>query len=231
VDLLKLKRKQLSHHSTYRRILADVVDVEELEGLIRDFLSGKNYFGMQGLAAIDGKMLHGTLEDHQNRTYLLAAYFPREGIVRMEVALEGKGGEVPAAPRVLKSLDLRGKVVMGEALYTQREVSTQIVESGGEYIWLAKGNRPQMEENICLKLLILVDRPLFPSTIRTAVRSIYLRLTHFLPARLSPLHELALPGFPPLQVSNPIRSLKIDRGCCENYYPRIHFPCISSRND
>lgn len=150
VDLLKLKRKQLPHHSTYRRILADVVDVEELEELSRDFLSGKKYFGRQVLLAIDGKVLRGTLDDHQNGTYLLAAYLPREGIVLMEVALEGKGGEVPAAPRVLKSLDLRGKVVMGDALHTQREISTQIVEAGGEYIWLAKGNQPQMEENIRL---------------------------------------------------------------------------------
>ena len=68
----------------------------------------------------------------------------------MEVAIEGKGSEIPAAPIVLKSIDLRDKVVMGDALHTQRPVSTQIVEAGGEYIWFAKGNQPQMEENIRL---------------------------------------------------------------------------------
>jgi len=39
---------------------------------------------------------------------------------------------------------------MGDALHTQRPVSTQNVETGGEYIWFAKGNQPQMEENIRL---------------------------------------------------------------------------------
>jgi predicted transposase YbfD/YdcC len=39
---------------------------------------------------------------------------------------------------------------MGDALHTQRAVSIQIVESGGEYIWFAKGNQPQMEEDIRL---------------------------------------------------------------------------------
>jgi hypothetical protein len=39
---------------------------------------------------------------------------------------------------------------MGDTLHTQRPVSIQIVEAGGEYIWLAKGNQPQTEEDIRL---------------------------------------------------------------------------------
>jgi predicted transposase YbfD/YdcC len=150
VDFLKLERKKMPHHSTYRRILADIVNVEELEQVSCDYLSGKKYFGKQALVAIDGKVLRGTLDDKQNGTYLLAAYLPSEGIVLMEVAIEGKGSEIPAAPKVLKSIDLREKVVMGDALHTQRPISIQIVESGGEYVWFAKGNQPQMEEDIRL---------------------------------------------------------------------------------
>jgi predicted transposase YbfD/YdcC len=150
VDLLKLKRKTMPHDSTYRRILAEVVNVEELEHMSSEYLSGKRYFGRQVLVASDGKVLRGTLDDKQNGTYLLAAYLPSEGIVLMEVAIEGKGSEIPAAPKVLKSIDLREKVVMGDALHTQRPVSIQVVESGGEYIWFAKGNQPQMEEDIRL---------------------------------------------------------------------------------
>lgn len=150
VDLFKLERKKMPHHTTYRRILADVVNVEELEKVSSEYLSGERYYGKQVLVAIDGKVLRGTLDDKQNGTYLLAAYLPSEGIVLMEVAIDGKGSEIPAAPKVLKSLDLRDKVVMGDALHTQRPVSIQIVESGGEYIWFAKGNQPQMEDDIRL---------------------------------------------------------------------------------
>jgi predicted transposase YbfD/YdcC len=150
MDLFKLKRKKMPHHTTYRRILADIVNVQELEQVSSEYLSGKKYFGKQVLVAMDGKVLRGTLDDKQNGTSLLAAYLPSEGIVLMEVAMAGKGSEIPAAPIVLKSIDLREKVVMGDALHTQRPVSTQIVEAGGEYIWFAKGNQPQMEENIRL---------------------------------------------------------------------------------
>jgi predicted transposase YbfD/YdcC len=102
--------------------------------------------------ARDGKVLRGTLNEKQEGVYLLAAYLPGEGIVLMEVASQGKGQEIEAAPQVLKSIDLRDKVVMGDALHTQRAVSIQIVEAGGEYVWFVKGNQPQLEEDLRLWL-------------------------------------------------------------------------------
>lgn len=149
-ELLHFKRKKMPHHSTYRRILANGVNVEELEKMSQRYWSRKPTPGKRVLLAIDGKVLRGTLDDQQNGTYLLAAYLPQEGIVLMEVALTGRGSEIPAAPQLLKSIDLRGKVVMGDALHTQRAVSLQIVVYGGEYIWFAKGNQPQLEEDIRL---------------------------------------------------------------------------------
>ena len=149
-ELLELKRKSMPHHSTYRRILAEVVNVAELEQMSSAYLCGKKYYGKQVLVAIDGKVLRGTLDEAQKGTYLLAAYLPSEGVVMMEVAVEGKGSEIPAAAKLLKSIDLRDKIVMGDALHTQRAVSVQIVVSGGEYIWFAKGNQPQIEEDIRL---------------------------------------------------------------------------------
>lgn len=150
IEMLKLKRKTMPHHSTYRRISEEVIDLEELEGVVSKVLSEKKYFGKQVLLCIDGKVLRGTLDEAQNGTYLLAAYLPIEGIVLLEIAIEGKGYEIPGAAKLLRMVDLRGKVVMGDALHTQRAVSIQIVEAGGEYIWYAKGNQSEMEENIRL---------------------------------------------------------------------------------
>jgi len=149
-ELLQLKRKSMPHHSTYRRVLAEVVNAEELERMSNAYLCGKKYYGKQVLVAIDGKVLRGTLDEAQKGTYLLAAYLPSEGVVLMEVAVEGKGSEIPAAARLLKSIDLRDKIVMGDALHTQRAVSVQIVVSGGDFIWFAKGNQARIEEDIRL---------------------------------------------------------------------------------
>lgn len=149
-DMLKLQRQSMPHHSTYRRIEAEVVDPAELEQVVSTVLASKKFFGKQVLLSIDGKVLRGTLDEAQNGTYLLAAYLPSEGLVLMEVALAGKGSEIPGAAKLLKMVDLREKVVMGDALHTQRAISIQIVEAGGDYIWFAKGNQPQLEEDIRL---------------------------------------------------------------------------------
>lgn len=50
------------------------------------------------LVSVEGKVLRGTLDDQQHGTYLQAAYLPAEGIVLVEVAVGGKGSEIPADP-------------------------------------------------------------------------------------------------------------------------------------
>jgi len=150
IDMLKLKHKSMPHHSTYRRVEAEVVDPHELEQVVSNVLAGRKFFGKQVLLSMDGKVLRGTLDEAQKGTYLLAAYLPREGLVLMEVELEGKGCEIPGALKLLKMVDLREKVVMGDAMHTQRAASIQIVEAGGDYIWIAKGNQPQLEGDIRL---------------------------------------------------------------------------------
>lgn len=107
VELLHLKQEKMLHHSTYRRILADGVNAEEIDEMGSEFLSGKMFFGKQVRVAIDGKVLRGMLDEEQRGTYLLAAYLPSDGLVLMELAVEGKGREIPAAPKMLRSIDLR----------------------------------------------------------------------------------------------------------------------------
>ncbi len=100
-EALKLERKTMPHHSTYRRIAEEVICVEELEQILSEQWSSKRFFGKQVLLAIDGKVLRGSLDEEQNGVYLLAAYLPGEGLVLMEVEIAGKGSEIPAAPKLL----------------------------------------------------------------------------------------------------------------------------------
>ena len=47
----------MPHHSTYRRIEAEVVDPQELEQVVSNLLAGRKFFGKQVLLSIDGKVL------------------------------------------------------------------------------------------------------------------------------------------------------------------------------
>lgn len=51
---------------------------------------------------------------------------------------------------LLGQLELGGKVVTGDALYTQRELSRRVVKGGGDYFWVIKDNQPGLKEAVSL---------------------------------------------------------------------------------
>ncbi len=150
VDVLHLKRDKLPHHSTYRRLLEIVGDGDDFDALMQEFLTQEPEVGQSVVIAIDGKTLRGTISlDDPFGLHLLAAYLPGEGIVLMQMVVEkDKENEIVVAPKLQKCLDLHGKVVVGDAMQTQRALSIQIVEAGGEYAWIVKDNQPNTRRAI-----------------------------------------------------------------------------------
>jgi predicted transposase YbfD/YdcC len=149
---LKLKRPRLPHHSTYRRILTDEIDGDELEGLVSEYWVQLPKRGQAVVIAIDGKTVRGTITAADPfGLHLLAAYLPGEGLVLLQMVVEkDKENEIVVAPKLLKCLDLRNKVVIGDAMHTQRAVSIQIVEAGGDFVWIVKDNQANTRQAIAL---------------------------------------------------------------------------------
>ena len=143
------KRDSVPAYNTIRRTLADTVSESELQQSFRQYLH-QGYGGQQSiLVALDGKTLRGTIPKGKTKgVHLLAAYLPEEGIVLMQVAVESKENEITAAPRVLSCLDLKGRVVCGDAMFTQRKLSVQIVAQGGDYLWFVKDNQKQLRADV-----------------------------------------------------------------------------------
>ncbi|HSG17706.1 MAG TPA: ISAs1 family transposase [Anaerolineae bacterium] len=147
--MLRLKRKKTPCHNTYRRVLAEAVDVEQLQEVTSEYLQQGRSSGISILIAIDGKTMQGTIPNGESKgVHLLAAYQPDEDVVLMQLEVGSKENEIAAAPRLLAALDLRGKVVRGDAMLTQRSLSLQIIEGGGDYLWLVKENQPALLADI-----------------------------------------------------------------------------------
>jgi predicted transposase YbfD/YdcC len=141
--------KRLPCHNTYRRVLGDGIRVTDLTQHVSAFLQQRPGAGQSVLITFDGKALRGTIPTGQSQgVHLLAAYVPAEGIVLMQVAVANKENEIVAAPRLLAHLDLRGKILIGDAMHTQRDLSIQILTAGGDFIWLVKENQPTLREDI-----------------------------------------------------------------------------------
>lgn len=133
--------------NTIRRVLDNVISADDLHRICRQFLH-LNYGGQQSvLITIDGKVLRGTIPAGKTQgVHLLAAYLPEEGVVlaQVEVDSKEKENEIKAAPKLLQQLDLRGRVVSGDAMFAQRTLSVQIMAQGGDYLWFVKGNQPRL---------------------------------------------------------------------------------------
>jgi len=143
VEAFKCKHNRSPCLNTYRDILSNVVSAEQLQQILNRFLY-ERYGGQQSvLIAIDGKTMRGTIpKGRSNGVHLLAAYLPEEGIVLAQVTVPSKRNEISAAPELIRQIDLKNRVVCGDAMLTQRELSVQVKGNGGDYIWFLKENQP-----------------------------------------------------------------------------------------
>lgn len=150
--LLNFTRGTTPHHTTISRVLGGAVEAEELDEVIGAFLLDIQLASANGADAgekvwvvisFDGKTLRGTIALGETQGYhLLAAYLPGRGVVLMQLAVDRKENEITVAPRLLEMIDVRGKVVTSDALNTQREFARQIVDAGGDYLFIVKDNQP-----------------------------------------------------------------------------------------
>jgi len=152
--LFGTKRARMPHHTTWSRILGRAVDIPALEQMVSQLLTpptlGEVPERCSIAVALDGKTIRGTIPRGQSHggVHLLAAYVPRRAVVLAQIAVDTKENEIVAAPTVLAQLDLTGVLLSGDAMFTQRALSIQIVEAGGDYLWMVKDNQPSLRNDI-----------------------------------------------------------------------------------
>jgi predicted transposase YbfD/YdcC len=152
-QLFHLKHEKMPHYSTWSRVLGHGVEPVEVEHAIGQFFaratrrSEPKRGSMQ--LALDGKTLRGTIPLGESRgVHLLAVYQPQQGVVLAQMRVDEKSNEITHAPHLLHQVDLRGAVVSGDAMFDQRELSMQIVQAKGDYLWTVKDNQAGLREDI-----------------------------------------------------------------------------------
>ncbi len=151
VKAFKCQRDTVPALNTIRRTLSDTVAASELFSILNRFLHEAQGGQQSKQICLDGKSLRGTIPPGKTQgEHMLAAFLPVEGVVLAQEAVGSKENELVAAPKVLERLDLRGRVVTGDALFTQRNLSMQILAGGGDYLWPAKDNQAGLKEDVSL---------------------------------------------------------------------------------
>lgn len=135
----------------YRSLLIDLPP-ETLENAIakwaQHILAEKPNDAKHRGVALDGKTLCGTLQPHGQSIHLLALLEHASGGVLAQLKMSPKTNEHRTAMLLLKSLVLDGMVITGDAMFCQRKLCQQIIDSGGDYLFTVKNNQPELNKTI-----------------------------------------------------------------------------------
>jgi predicted transposase YbfD/YdcC len=98
-----------------------------------------------GVIAVDGKSLKGAYEkgEKSSPSMMVSAYAAGLRLTLATVAAKDRN-EVDAALEVIGLIDLKGKIVTGDALHCNRRMVEAIVEKGGDYCIALKGNQESL---------------------------------------------------------------------------------------
>jgi predicted transposase YbfD/YdcC len=150
-----LSRPRMPHPTTWTRVLGNAVAAAAIETALQPLLASPASPEVPERAsrqiALDGKTLRGTIPAAaRSGVHLVTAYHVDSGVACLQVAVPSKANELVVAPTILAALDLQGVLVTGDAMFAQRNLSTQIVEAGGDYCWIVKENQPTLYDDVRL---------------------------------------------------------------------------------
>jgi hypothetical protein len=134
---------------TIRRVLQGV-DAEQVDRALTGWVSRLSPSPPQGAAlALDGKTLRGSGSEEGQPVQLLSAILHGEGIVVAQREVSSKTNEIPEAPALLAPLELAGTVVTADALHTQKNLASFVVETKkADYVLTVKDNQPTLKQDI-----------------------------------------------------------------------------------
>ena len=143
-------------HDTFMRVIG-ALSVESIESLFMQWIN-VCYPVFSNRLAIDGKTVNGTVkvkdwetdqkEAQKNRVHVVSIFDSEAFQVVRQSIMADKGGEVKSAMDMLSELDLKNKVITGDAGFCNATLANQIVAQGGNYCLQVKDNQPSLKRGI-----------------------------------------------------------------------------------
>ena len=144
-DLLKeklgLKWQRMPSFSTWQRLLGQNIEAADFDEKIGRYFQSMSCEERQ-LYNLDGKVLCGVIsEETDKQLHLLALQESETNLTVEQTALQVGENEISGAKRLLEKADLAGKIISGDAIFAQTEISKTVIEKGGEYLWKLRANQ------------------------------------------------------------------------------------------
>jgi hypothetical protein len=131
-----------------------VIDAERFEALLGAWVAGLRSKGVGTVSgravSMDGKTLRGSQrrQGEVPGVHLLSAYMQEAGCVLAQCRVDEKTNEHKAALDLIDTLILKETVLVGDAIFCQKEVAQAVREAGGDYLLVVKDNQASLKEAI-----------------------------------------------------------------------------------
>ena len=147
---LGFRRGQTPSTATDSRVFRRL-DIDAFEAILRDWIvqrcpdRGEHF-------ALDGKTLRGSHDGDIPAVHLLALFAPKVQAVVGQIRVDAKTNEHKAALRLLGIVPIAGKVITGDAMFCQTEITETITKQGANSILHVKDNQPTLKHEIATLL-------------------------------------------------------------------------------
>ena len=100
--------------------------------------------------ALDGKTICSTtqMDVYENPLHIISAQLSELGITLAQKTVDGKSNEIPAVQKLLRELNIKGTIVVADALNCQKETAEIIVNGEADYLLCVKDNHPNLKQDI-----------------------------------------------------------------------------------
>jgi predicted transposase YbfD/YdcC len=136
-------------HDTFNRVFAAL----NPKAFQRCFIAWMNAIcdrcGLRRLQ-IDGKTLKGSRGRHGGLggLHLVSVWAQENGLTLGQEAVEDHSNEIPAIPKLLRTLDLAGAIVTIDAMGCQKEIAQEVREQKGDYVLALKENQETLYQDV-----------------------------------------------------------------------------------
>jgi len=102
------------------------------------------------VVAIDGKTLRHSYDRGADKgaIHMVSAWASANRLILGQCKVDEKSNEITAIPELLKLLEIKGCIVTIDAMGCQKEIASQIIEQGADYVLALKGNQGGLFEDV-----------------------------------------------------------------------------------
>lgn len=144
---LGFRRGKTPAVSTFSEIFR-AIDIDAFEAALSRWVFSRRPLSDERAVSIDGKTACGSRDGEVPGQHLVSAYDADARAVLSQIRVDAKTNEHKAALQLLGILPVAGTIIVGDAMFCQRDLCEEIVRRGGDYVFFVKDNQPSLDADI-----------------------------------------------------------------------------------